>query len=84
MWINSKKYKSLVEHNNNLSMQLEFCQGRITSLYNKIDVLDKLHKESQTETELYKNLCEEYKQKYADEVQKRLELIEFYERQTDN
>ena len=27
----------------------------------------------------YKEQCEEYKQKYADEVNKRLELIKFYE-----
>lgn len=82
MWIKKEEYESLIRYNDDLKTQIEFCQSHISGLSFKLSVFDKRLKDAQEETDLHKRLLEEYKQKYADEVQKRLELIELYEKQS--
>lgn len=65
MWISRGEYN-----------RLKACESKrddyIRSLYWQMDQL-------RSERLEYMAECEEYKQKYADEVNKRLELIKFYE-----
>lgn len=75
MWISRNEYK-------NLKANIKCLENRYTaqrdinqSLLYDIDV----YLEQIKQLEAYKSKAEEYKQKYADEVNKRLELIEFYE-----
>ena len=79
MWIKKTEYKFLVQSRDSLMKQLESCQCATNMIQRKMNALDKLYKETKAEADLNKNLLEEYKQKYADEVQKRLELIKLYE-----
>lgn len=65
MWISIDEY-------NRLKALEKRRDDHINSLYYEIDQLRSERIECWAE-------CEEYKQKYADEVNKRLELIKFYE-----
>ena len=65
MWISKDEY-------NRLKSFEKKRDDYINSLYWQIDQL-------RGETLEYQAECAEYKQKYADEVNKRLELIKFYE-----
>jgi hypothetical protein len=65
MWISRDEY-------NRLKAFEKRRDDYINSLYYEIDQLRRERLECWAE-------CEEYKQKYADEVNKRLELIQFYE-----
>lgn len=68
MWISRKKYKEMKQSISDLNANLSSCRY---SLANRTEQLaDYMLKVSELEREL-----EEYKQKYADEVQKRLDLI---------
>ena len=71
MWISRAEYNALK------ALNKEYHSQYIDSLCWQIEQLRK-------EKSKLKEQCEEYKQKYANEVQKRLELIELYERQTNN
>lgn len=84
MWIRSKDYESIVEENRHLRERLKQRQDEISMWMHRCSFLDEQYKVAKKDTDAHKNLCEKYKQKYADEVQKRLELIALYERQTDN
>lgn len=66
MWISRAEY-------NRLKSFEEKRDDYIRSLYWQMDQLRNERLECQVE-------CEEYKRKYADEVNKRLELIKFYEK----
>ena len=81
MWIKKERYEALVSRNDNLETMLESYRTWNRTLLIEKKCLDEQYKK---DVEFWKNLCEEYKQKYANEVQKRLELIELYERQTNN
>ena len=72
MWISRAEY-------NRLKACEEKCDDRndyVRSLYWQMDQLRNERLEYQAE-------CEEYKRKYADEVNKRLELIKFYEEKSN-
>ena len=66
MWISRAKYQALKALNKKYRSQY------MDSLCWQIEQLRK-------EKSILREQCEEYKQKYADEVNKRLELIKFYE-----
>ena len=65
MWISRDEY-------NRLKACEEKRDDYVRSLYWQIDQL-------RSERLEYMSECEEYKRKYADEVNKRLELIQYYE-----
>ena len=69
MWISRAEY-------NRLKSFEEKRDDYIRSLYWQMDQLRNERLEYQVE-------CEEYKRKYADEVNKRLELIKFYEERSN-
>ena len=80
MWISRAEYnelKSFREKYNGAKMVDDFSDTYIESLLWQINAQKK-------EKIKYREQCEEYKRKYADEVNKRLELIKFYERQDAN
>lgn len=68
MWISLKEYKRL----NGLEAKYYDTARYIDSLVCQMDMYRK-------DRAKYREQCEEYKRKYADEVNKRLELINFYE-----
>ena len=80
MWVGRDEYVYLKKNNDILRERLEFYESEICIWHHKCDDLGESLKKAKSEIDSYKNLCEEYKQKYADEVQKRLELIEFYDK----
>ena len=75
MWINRAEYnrlKSFKHKCNEAYGMYDYLKEHFDSLCVQLD------KEIR-EKRKYKEQCEEYKRKYADEVNKRLELIKFYE-----
>lgn len=70
MWISRAEYQALKALNKKHRSQY------MDSLCWQIEQLRK-------EKSILREQCEEYKQKYADEVNKRLELIKFYEERTN-
>lgn len=77
MWISKKEYK----HLKNIENHYEEHVSRRTKLFE--EAVDRIQFLT-TELDYYQSEAEKYKQKYADEVNKRLELIEYYERQINN
>lgn len=73
MWISKKEYKYLI----NIERHYQEHVNHRSELF--IEAVDRIQTLTE-ELERYKSEAEEYKQKYADEVQKRLELIELYEK----
>lgn len=69
MWISRAEY-------NNLKELKKHHNDYVNSLYWQMDQL-------RSEKWAYQAECAEYKQKYADEVNKRLELIKFYEERSN-
>ena len=76
MWISKKEYNHLV----NIEQHYQEHVNHRSYLF--IEAVDRI-KILTAELERYKSEAEEYKQKYADEVNKRLELIEYYEKHND-
>ena len=68
MWISLKEYKRLKD----VEAKYYDTTRYIDSLVRQMDMYRK-------DKAKYREQCEEYKRKYADEVNKRLELIKFYE-----
>ena len=79
MWISKLEYEELVKSRNHWKEYYDHevaCRHSLLTNYNSAFALnDKLNSENID----LKNKLEEYKQKYADEVNKRLELIQYYE-----
>ena len=75
MWISRTEYNALKSFREKYDVDKiadDFRDTYIESLLWQIDIQKK-------EKIKYREQCEEYKRKYADEVNKRLELIKFYE-----
>lgn len=80
MWISKYEYEELKEYKHlydGMCIRHKNLQDMVTI---ELDCTRDYIKNLTNELEQMK----EYKQKYADEVNKRLELIEYYERQTNN
>ena len=79
MWISRKEYNHLVSSKEFWEKEYDnICTNRmalLTELSDRLDLMDSI----QSENSILREQAEEYKQKYADEVQKRLELIKLLE-----
>ena len=82
MWIKREEYENLVEDvmrlNARSTEQLKIIDKFFDERKDRAIEISVLRRQIE-ELEVYKQEAEEYKQKYADEVNKRLELIKFYE-----
>ena len=79
MWVNRAEYnefKTFKKKHNEVWLVYDSLKTNFDSLCTQLE------KEIR-EKRKYKEQCEEYKQKYADEVNKRLELIKFYEERSN-
>lgn len=75
MWISRAEYnrlKSFKQKRDEAWLLYDTLKTHFDSLCAELD----MHKKEKVRL---REQCEEYKQKYADEVNKRLELIKFYE-----
>lgn len=79
MWISRDEYEHLKANlkcvENHCTIQHDRIRRLVDELHIHFDTINELKKK----VELYKSKSEEYKQKYADEVQKRLELVKLIE-----
>lgn len=71
MWISISTYKKLLSSQESF----HFMEDRLTDLYRRNDRIAKDRDYYKEECDRLREVISEYKQKYADEVQKRLELI---------
>lgn len=72
MWISKKEYDRLVNIDKHYEWQVNRRSIMFTEAVDRMRILSE-------ELQRYKSELEEYKQKYADEVQKRLELVKLLE-----
>ena len=82
MWISRAEYENLKANIRCLEAryteQLKMTNKLIDNSNDQSMEIYELRKQTE-QIDIYKQELEEYKQKYADEVNKRLELIKFYE-----
>ena len=72
MWVNREEYENLVKYKRDNMNEWTSYHNQIASLQNQLNTVCKMYAEMKAQSE-------EYKQKYADEVQKRLELVKLLE-----
>ena len=82
MWISRSDYNELVSSKNFWEKAYEDRVINTQAVLTAIDKKLKLMDEVKLQNSKLKLQVEEFKQKYADEVQKRLELIKFLENAT--
>lgn len=79
MWISKKEYNSLVSSRDFWEKAYDNMQTNRLALLAEAGDKIKLMDIIQSENSVLREQVEEYKQKYADEVQKRLELVKLIE-----
>lgn len=75
MWVKREEYEELVKYKQDNTADWIHYRTQIDHLTAMYWSEQEKNKELTDKCEYHKSLCEEYKQKYADEVQKRLELV---------
>jgi hypothetical protein len=82
MWISKKEYNELVRSRDFWSEQYDQVVAHRLALLRDYDSALTSNNALKSENEKLLAQVEEYKQKYADEVQKRLELVKLIENTT--
>ena len=79
MWVNREEHEALVKYKRDNMSEWSSYRNQIASLQDQLRIACKMYEEMKAQADLYKESSAEYKQKYADEVQKRLELVKLLE-----